>query len=259
MAAFTVYFDASGSDHDQPCLAVAGFVTDANQWVEFERLWLERLKVDGLSYFHAKEISRVLPERSKRDSLYIDLINIISGSGLRQFGCCIVNSALAAVITKQDRKDWYLTSYTIAARACAGQVRQWFQSWNASSLPEFIFECGDQGKGALTALLEKDDFPRPIFKPKKDRVRNGFVERAAVPLQAADLLAFEFFDLVRKVENDGHLLRIRPSYDALYKIPGEARLIRLKGMRDLHKFGTMDPDTIWFPDGPDDIPVPGLS
>lgn len=93
-----------------------------------------------------------------------------------------------------------------------------------------VFEWGDDGRGRLITLLEEDGFPSPIFKPKIRRLQNGRWVEPAIPLQAADLLAFEFFDPVRKIETDGYLARIRPSYEALSRIPGSTRGIRAEDL-----------------------------
>jgi hypothetical protein len=256
VAAFTVYFDASGTEHDQPCLAVAGYLAPAAAWVEFEEPWVRRLKRDGLKYFHAAEIERQITDRGRLRALYEDLIEIIRGHASRQFGCCIVNSSLLE-FSQAEREEWNLTAYSVAGQACVHQVRAWCRRERFPSLPEFIFECGDTGKGTLIAVLDEDGgFPTPTFKPKKDTMKGGFLIKGAVPLQAADMLAFELFDPVRKIELDGHLLRIRPSYEALYKIPGTPKGIALKTMQDLRRFGTMKDDEIWLPDSPDDIHIP---
>jgi hypothetical protein len=253
LAAFTVYLDASGSEHDQPCLAVAGYLSTAEQWIEFEKSWLLRLSAEGLDYFHAREILRAVPDKIKRDSLYADLTGIIAGHCTRQIGCCVINSAMDA-LTEEERKEFDITAYSIAGRACAGQVRQWARAFGARSLPELVFECGDKGKGSLLGLLKTDGFPEPTFRPKRDTLINGFIQPGAVPLQAADLLAFEIFDPIRKIETDGYLRRIRPSFEALCKIPGDLKSVHLKGIAQIHKFATMDPDLIWIPEGADDVP-----
>lgn len=126
------------------------------------------------------------------------------------------------------------------------------------SLPEMIFETGDKGKGSLIKLLEKEGFPSPSFRPKKDTMKKGLLAKAAIPLQAADLLAYECFHPVREMEQVGHLISIRPSYEDISRILGDPKVILVKNMEHLQKFGTMNKDKLWFPDGPEDIPGPGL-
>ena len=259
MSAFTAYFDASGTEHDQPCLAVAGYVALAEQWVAFEQQWNARLKADGLELFHAVSVRAELGDDKPRiNRLYQDLVQIIADNVLRQFGCVIVNRSLTKW-SKQDRDQWNMTAYSVAGRSCAGQMRAWCK-WNSMpSLPEMIFECGDTGKGSFIKLLERDGFPSPIFKPKKDIVKKGLLVRAAIPLQAADLLAYECFHPIREMEKTGTLSEKRFAYDGLEQIRGSPKVIYPKNMEDLQKVGTLADDGLWLPDGPEDRPFPEWS
>jgi hypothetical protein len=242
---FTGYFDASGTAL-QPCLAVAGFVASVEQWHEFEGLWLRRLGKDDLEIFHATEVRRRWKDDPRRiEALYFDLIDILASAGLEQFGCCIVNSAFDSLsqIVKQEGKT---CSYSVAGWTCASLVRSWSRTFGGR-MPELVFEHGDDGSGKLKALLEKKGFPSPISKPKTRRLKNGSWIEPAIPLQAADLLAFEFFDPVRKIETDGYLSRIRPSYEALSRIPGSARAIMTEELKDLYRISEFEDDKVWTP------------
>jgi hypothetical protein len=257
LSVFSVYFDASGTEHDQPCMVVAGYLATAEQWINFENEWVPRIRREGLDYFHAADVARLIPDRGRRENLYVDLVKIISENVSRQFGCCILIRALHA-IDEAKRKEWNVRAYSAAGYACVCQVRLWFTSWKARSLPEFIFERGESRPetGALRDLMEENGFPEPIFKPKKDTIeKNGFLTKGAVPLQAADLLAFELFDPMRKIEMDGHLRRIRPAYRALDRIFGEPKAITLEAMEHLYQVALIGNDKIWMPNSPEDIPL----
>lgn len=201
LAMMTAYFDASGKEHDQPCVVVAGFIATAKDWLAFESRWLDRIGQDGIDCFHAREVMQRFRERpGEVAALYADLIEIIRGTALQKFGCAITTRAIRS-ISDEDRKRWRIQAYSMAGRACAGQVSRWLATWSGSC-PEYVFEDGDEGKGDLRDMMLADNFPAPLFKPKRDRVRkDGLVEKAVVPLQAADLFAFEMFDPLRKMEN----------------------------------------------------------
>jgi hypothetical protein len=259
MSVFTAYFDAAGTEHDQPCLAVAGYVALAEQWIEFERQWAERLKPEGLAYFHATEVrSRWKANQPRLDSLYRDLIKIISDNVLQQFGCCIINRSLAKW-SKADRDSWNISAFSMAGRTCASQLRGWTKRQGIQSLPRMIFEDGDSDKGTLLDLLKADGYPVPIFKLKKDAIKKGLVVKAAVPLQAADLLASECFEPMREMEQLGYITGIRWQYEELDKVPGSPKAIMVNNMEHLQKIIAMDRnDEIWLPEGPDDSIVKEL-
>jgi hypothetical protein len=65
------------------------------------------------------------------------------------------------------RRDFYLTAYTLAGRASAGDVRQWsIAEGMLDTSFAFVFEDGDTGRGELKKRLEEDGFP-VNFLPKK--------------------------------------------------------------------------------------------
>jgi hypothetical protein len=53
----TVCFDAAGEEDQTNLIVVSGFGALGGKWNEFERLWGQRLKQDGLPYFHAVEFA----------------------------------------------------------------------------------------------------------------------------------------------------------------------------------------------------------
>jgi hypothetical protein len=227
---FTVYFDASGSEAGQPALAIGGFLASTEQWYSFEKQWVKRLADDDLEYFHASEFNGCSGQfksgwrgnEERRTGLIVDLVAIIQGHAGRKFGSVVVNRALSSVLSPQDRKEWHLCAYSLAGRTCAARVRQWTIAEHLKSVPELVFEDGDAGKGELISILRRDGFSAPVFQPKRDRVdADGTIVKCAIPLQAADLLAFELFDPIRKIERDGYIKRIKKTYREIDRVPGE--------------------------------------
>jgi hypothetical protein len=86
-----------------------------------------------------------------------------------------------------------------------------------------VFDDGDEGKGELMRILERDGYPLPIFRPSRDQVnKHGQKIRGVVPLQAADFAAYE----MRKVFKDDPteswpLDRYRKSLRALAQVVSE--------------------------------------
>lgn len=140
---FSAYFDASGDIHSAEALAVAGFAASAKLWLEWEIEWLARLKQDGLTCFHRRELSS-LPE-NKRARLLEDLANLIVNLSPYRVGCVIINKDLKSMTSENDRQSWHVNSYSYAAKAAMVEVIQWVASWKGR-IPEFVFEDGDTGE-----------------------------------------------------------------------------------------------------------------
>lgn len=213
MGMFTACFDASGSEDDPrtPFLTVAGFISTTDDWVDFSALWDERLGKDKIAYFRMSEFAHSEGEfkgwknqEDRRRSLLTDLFNLIKSHAFRKFGCTVRISALKEM-NKDLRAQFYLTAYVLAGRHCAGDVLQWMigegQGLHTTPLA-LIFEEGDAGQSELRRRLEEDGFP-VNFRPKKDTTREtGMVEPGFVPLQAADILAYEMSLSTRRVNFD---------------------------------------------------------
>lgn len=195
---FTACFDASGSQHDQDFMVVAGFVSTADCWIEFDALWKARLAADGLSYFHMVEFAQSSEQFKKgwrdneprRRRLLSDLMDIICRYAFRRFGCAIQNPVFKASTTEEERERHFLNAYSMAAITCAAQVANWHEKNNGLAV-NLVFEDGDLGKGDLMTLLKADFRSVPSFRPKRDRPTALGINPAFTPLQAADFYAYE--------------------------------------------------------------------
>jgi hypothetical protein len=197
LSAFTCYFDASGTQHDQVALAMAGFMSTAEQWLEFEREWKARLLQDGWKYFHRKELNS-----RKHSGLLEDLASIIQNYAMRKFGMVVRVAELHRLVQKEEYDKWNLDAYSYAGRACAAHVRQWAKRNHLASVPELVYATGDKGRSQLEQRLRKDSSNSVRFQPAIDQMdrKTGSVIPAAIPLQAADLLAYELFQPIREME-----------------------------------------------------------
>ena len=207
----TACFDASGHECDQRFLVVAGFVSSADDWIDFDRLWRHRLAQDGLSYFHmhdfAQNVGQFLKgwreDESRRRKLLGDLMDIIQSHTYRKFACTVENQFLSDNVKPEIIRNYHLKSYVLAARDCAARVREWSRSFGAKEVPALVFEYGDLYQTLLTKRLVADQFAPPLFKFKKDRVdEDRTIVLGFTPLQAADFFAYEAFIAAKKRNDD---------------------------------------------------------
>jgi len=222
---FTAFFDASGDSHCQAALSVGGFVALADAWIDWETEWNSRLRADGLETFHRNEITCWPP--SRRERLVEDLAGIIRSHAAYKIGVVIFNRDLSRHLSNGEMKQWHVEAYSLAGRTAAKEVRIWSSGWGGR-LPEMIFEDGDKGKGKLEKIMSKQGYPAPIFKPKRTHTnkKSGLLIEGCVPLQAADLYAYELFNRARDISlnkpTPASLDRLHPQLD---KIPGIAGFI----------------------------------
>ena len=234
---FVAALDASGSE-DSAVFVVAGFVAPESAWKDFRREWQDRLDRDSLPYFHMREYAHsVGPWKSwkgderRRRTLYCDLMSIIAGTVSLKVGSVIAISRLKRI--PQDLRDhFHFGKYSLAARTVAADIRRWASRERITTPIEMVFEDGDKGKGDLLAVLENDQLPAPRFRGKVDRVTATGAAPGYLPLQAADIIAYEIYNAAEKVER-GSLTNLRWAIDVLDKIPGEPGIYLDHSIEDL--------------------------
>jgi hypothetical protein len=232
----TAAFDASGHEKDQRFLAVAGFISSAEDWSDFSRRWTERLKQDGIPCFHAAACENNTEEfwgwkkkEKEKTKLKEDLIDIIHNCTYRLFGSTVEIETLGT-LSPENLKLYNLRAYALAGRTCAARVREWSSSWGSRYVPELVFEEGDLGSEELETRLVEDGFSRPIFRPKKDKQeKDGQIRPAFIPLQAADFLAYEVFKAHKTLSAD------RWELEALIRKPGTIGTYTVENMKELER------------------------
>jgi hypothetical protein len=223
LAAFTCYFDASGTQHDKAVLVVAGLMSTAEYWTEFETVWRERLTRSGLAYFHRKEMNL-----RKQPRLIEDLAEITRTYAMRKFGMVVRVDKLHEMVDEVIYKNWALDAYSYAARACAAHARIWAKRNNQQSVPDLVYATGDKGRNQLEQRLRTDGFSGYSFRPAQDQVdrKTGQFMLCAPPLQAADLLAYELYAPTIKLAQGEAINRnsLSEAWFVLDKIPGEPQM-----------------------------------
>jgi hypothetical protein len=231
----TACFDASGHPTQRSVL-VAGFIASVPDWIDFEKAWINRLSGDGLAFFHMHEFAQSVGQfkgwegqEIRRRKLLADLYGIIQSHAFRKFGTAILNSELDTVITTEAQQEFNISAYGLAGRGVVENVMQWASTEQIRSV-EFVFEAGDLNQGHLVNLMNTDGLPIPSFKPKRDTVTKfGLMIPGFVPLQAADILAYEYrLALERDAASPA-----RWGYEQFDKMPGEIRKFTIADLQRL--------------------------
>ncbi len=213
MAMLTAVFDASGNESDQPCVTVAGFVSNAQQWKEFEAEW--RVALGDLSYFRATEHKRI-------PGLIDRLTAVIRPRVWRKVSVSLTMNTIL-MIPQAQWASYNINAYAMCARTCVTEIERWalYRALPREKI-DYVFAAGDDGAGLLKVAMEQDGLPSPIFRYPRDVVVRNRQHAGLLPLQAADLFAHVAFDTVRD-------LRLgeasRSPYVDLNAIPGEPCII----------------------------------
>lgn len=239
---FTAFFDGAGSRHDQRFMVVAGFVSTADVWLEFDHKWRTRLAQDGLNCFHMVEFAQSRGEfkngwkgnEARRRALLSDLMDIIKAHAFRRFGSAIENNLLTESLSPDERRQKFINTYSFLGITCAAQIANWHESNKSPNPIHIVFEDGDLGKGDLQMLLKADFNLAPSFLPKKDKMTPLGLVKGYTPLQAADFYAYEgrlgminYFDPQRDS---------RWGLREFYKMPGVLAMYKEENLNDLKTY-----------------------
>ena len=189
---FTAYFDASGTRLDSQIVTIAGFVSDATQWLKFEEEWTEILHQFDVPYLHMKEFAHFkgpFKEWRGQESMRRSFLDRLSGVLVRR-----VHHSVCRNVRVKDfdalNLDYPLleligTPIAFAGLTSVGAVTMWRRRCSDDQPTVFIFEDGDHDKEFLIRALVRYYDINPAYKQKAEHIE----------FQAADWLAYEHRNL----------------------------------------------------------------
>jgi hypothetical protein len=195
------YFDESGLDEKSQTFCIGGYVADSKDWFELTRAW-ERLLVEaGVSCFHMAEFETRHGEfkgwsDAKRIGFIKDLRALINSTDVWGIGCGVVKADYerlsAEFITRgKVTPHWYHHPYLLAFQHCLIETCIQAEDVHTREKIAFVFdrqaEFHARAEKAYDELTSSGKWPR-AFRLGSLRFAS---KRDAIPLQAADLMAFE--------------------------------------------------------------------
>jgi len=237
---YTTAFDASGKEDDQDYVVVAGFVSTAKIWKEFDRAWRSRLAEDQLAFFHMREWhhrtglfrDREYWTRERCSRLIDDLLEIILSHASAKFSCAVINKSYAANISEANKRRFLLNAYVLAARAVIELVHEW-TLYRDNRPVEHVFEEGDEGKGMLIERMQIEGLHKPSFRWGKDTTHRR--TKASIPgftpLQASDIYAYEVFRFAKDFSTKGNVKS--DVLRGLDPVHGEPRTFSIQDLQQL--------------------------
>lgn len=191
------YFDESGTHEDSDSIVLAGFLSTIDQWERFETEWNEALAEYELSFFHMTDFA-------VKAGVYADwtedvrrarlghLMGIIGNYTIRSYGVSLSKKIFEAAFSTSAQR-FIDSPYSFAAKCCFLLVASDLRQMGSEVWATHVLEDGARGKGevlaayeALTEIPNGKDSTRILSLRFEDK-------RNFVPLQAADILAYELY------------------------------------------------------------------
>jgi len=201
------YLDESGIHQGSRICAIAGFVGAQDEWERIERSWNRALSEAGIDTFHMAEFeSRRGPyggwSEERRHGLLAKLVEILKARDIHSVGSGIVVQDFLQL--PADERAWMThgnpdTPYFLCFQHCIVEAAHLADGLELTERVGFTFDRNDSFASEATRLYNrmKDD---PNWE-NRFRLADAVAfasKRNAVPLQAADLAAYETY---KQLEN----------------------------------------------------------
>jgi hypothetical protein len=212
----SAYFDESGTHQDSPVCVVAGLVASPKQWMRFTPAWQKILDDFDIPEFHMKHFAHSVGpfrgwDQDRRDKLMRRLIPLIQRVASYRVWTAIVMEDYRGVFEDDDHL------FSLCAFGCASRLKWLARQRGDHFYIPYMFEHG--GTGSSRAF---QSFNNLLARGRADFYRMGPLSvgerRKSLPLQAADLHAYEVFkyfaDQLSRSQRG-----VRKSYQELMRIP----------------------------------------
>jgi hypothetical protein len=200
MAMASTYFDDSGTDRDSPIAIAACYWSTAKKWRRFDAEWREVGDREGFQTFHMSEFAArqgafVSWPDAKRKRVLHRLCRIINKYVISGAAVGVVKDDYDELVQGDVRDYCAEFHYTFAVRHCASGPKAWLTNNPASSILYF-FDQMSKGKGEIIAVMDRAMASSPTQR------LSGYMfadKTVYLPLQAADILAWSYFQFTQRI------------------------------------------------------------
>lgn len=223
----TAYFDDSGTGASDSVVVVAGYIGSVFQWQKFNMEWSWLLSQFGVSQMHRAELESFHGDfygwTPERRSLFVNKAQqIIKRRTYVALGCAVIKEEFETMFP-DNLKRFYAGAYGFCATLCLARARRWFDKTNQKDAIDWVFEAGTQGSGQIGHLLNA--LYSDVDARRDFRLRGwSFSGKDVLPLQAADVIAYEMFKHATNQLVTQPRRNVRISFQHLVRSQDEERL-----------------------------------
>jgi len=209
MAMLTIYCDDSGTDEKNRSAVVAGYVSNLAQWELFAKEWNKALKDFGVKQMHRADLENFKGEFTEdrewnptRRTVFLQRLQPIIRHRMKfPVGTAVIRKDYEEVIPEAVRNKfggvYGWCAHTLLVKLFIWCTRP--SRLHAEPI-QWVFEAGTIGQGQVDQMFRELSH----VESTNWRIKGwSFQGKDVVPLQAADVLAYELFKLVENQILDG--------------------------------------------------------
>lgn len=194
---YTGYFDESGTHDGSEVVAVAGFVANTSNWEQFSEDWQAILNDCSLEYFHMSEFENMQgPYTSWTDTEGKDCLNRLLDTiheHVIQSVAFIIPKMSFDLLMSAKAKRICGDAYGLAALECWRKLADTARDPRLDGVLNCIMESGARGRHALEEIHAAGS-EDAAWQNENPILSLAFQDkRVFLPLQAADILAYELY------------------------------------------------------------------
>ena len=230
------YFDESGTHHGSPVMCVAGYLFAAEQAIHLDREFAETLQEFGVACFHMADCAHGVGEFSKLNTQRRkDLVVSLVGYFKRRMEIGIAVSISETDFGRIEPPSWERGGpYGLAALQVLGAVVAWAEKYSYQGKISYFFEAGHEHQSAtddaINMVRDGDQKRGTTYLRYHSHTFAG--KRDLRPLQAADLLAYEWQKELRRLNVPSER---RPRRRSLESLLERTLITQHLGAQELHE------------------------
>jgi Protein of unknown function (DUF3800) len=208
---FEVYFDDSGTDGTNEIAVAACYVSSRDQWDHFNRNWKEILDDEHFDHFHmahfaAKSDAGHKPfctwDDDKKKRVYRRLASTINIRVRHGFAIAVPKKSFDTYAPQEFKEQYAGNHYVWAVKSVFGLLEEWRKNYRIVSPMQYVFDRGSLGNSQIQEIWDQSSRDG-IGEAKYGLFENDGVlfqdKKIFRPLQAADILAWQMHNHMRKV------------------------------------------------------------
>lgn len=197
------FFDDSGT-HGGPVTSVAGYAFKASERSQFVRKWRAVLKRNNVTHYRSHPFAhRQAPfdwKEEKRRLFIAELTGLLLEYGTAGFVATVARQSCNSILGRKWMNG-FGNPYALCGLASIGLVGMWADDHQHYEKMAYVFEAGTKGYGTLSDIGDIILADRALSWKFRMQSLTTLAKAdpcaKAVPLQAADLLAYEALKLKR--------------------------------------------------------------